>query len=402
MKSNIVRFISNDFLVGLANSIFNLAVMWFVLDQTGSAFYTATIGSLSHVAQILMGSYAGIKADQFNHPVKMMVYSLRVNSVILLVICISIGLFDINMIFLIFLLMCREIAIVFQFPNQNKLIPQLVRTQAEVKKVISYRSLTKNVSMMFGFAGAGFLFTLLPFPMLIIAILSLYIIGSLLISHIHIAHQNNQHIQSKKHQNSYLEFKKTLAMIMNDYYLKRVLMSAAVLNIISMVAPTFVVYFNQYLNSNAQDYGLFQFLIALGSMVAATIGIKLKKHIPSYTILLLFWTLMAITFIYMYFNTSTSIAVILGVIIGLCLTLPNILFSTYKIIMIEDAYRGRITGVIQSISTLFIPISYFFSAYIAESYGANVVYLIAGICQLIIVIWLLCDYKMKANFNALV
>ncbi|MBC8715806.1 hypothetical protein FXW04_11310 [Staphylococcus pseudintermedius] len=58
-------------------------MMWYVLNQTGSAYYTATIGSLSHIAQILVGSYAGIKADQMNQPVKMMVYSLRFNGIFL-------------------------------------------------------------------------------------------------------------------------------------------------------------------------------------------------------------------------------------------------------------------------------------------------------------------------------
>ncbi|EGQ2821692.1 hypothetical protein H7N56_002462, partial [Staphylococcus pseudintermedius] len=101
-------------------------MMWYVLNQTGSAYYTATIGSLSHIAQILVGSYAGIKADQMNQPVKMMVYSLRFNGIFLLIIGFVVLILDFNLYLLIVLLFLREVTMVFQLPNQNKLIPRLV------------------------------------------------------------------------------------------------------------------------------------------------------------------------------------------------------------------------------------------------------------------------------------
>lgn len=69
----------------------------------------------------------------------------------------------------------------------------------------------------------------------------------------------------------------------------------------------------------------------------------------------------------MFVNIYAYIAIFLGMIIGICLTLPTILFNTYKILIIDDKYRGRISGAIQSISTLFIPLSYYFSAYITEN-----------------------------------
>lgn len=88
--------------------------------------------------------------------------------------------------------------------------------------------------------------------------------------------------------------------------------------------------------------------------------------------------------------------------IGVCLTLPNILFNTYKLLIIEDEYRGRISGTIQSVSTLFIPMAYYFSAFITEYLGANFVYLIAGMIQLIIVMTLIFDQRVKNRFNQLV
>lgn len=200
MKSNIIKFISNDFLVGLGNSIFNLVIMWYTLERTGSAFYTASIGALSHIAKITMGSYAGIKADQFNQPVKMMVYSLRMNSIILLVICICIGILNINIYGLIFLLLLREIIMVFQLPNQNILIPRLCLVREDIKKVISYRSLTKNLSMMIGFSIAGFLYLVMSFPTLLIIILTLFIVSSLIINNIKVTQSVNfdkKHLKEK-------------------------------------------------------------------------------------------------------------------------------------------------------------------------------------------------------------
>ncbi|WP_438798779.1 MFS transporter [Staphylococcus pseudintermedius] len=402
MTSQIFKLISNDFVVGLGNSIFSLVMMWYVLNQTGSAYYTATIGSLSHIAQILVGSYAGIKADQMNQPVKMMVYSLRFNGIFLLIIGFVVLILDFNLYLLIVLLFLREVTMVFQLPNQNKLIPRLVQAQEDVKRILSYRSLTKNLSMMLGFAIAGFLFSAAPFFILILLIMVLFIIGSSAINTIKVTNKMHTFKSKRKKQKSLDEFKVVLNMILKDYYLKRVMITAMMLNIISMVAPTFVVYFNQYLHAQPKDYGMFQFFIALGSILAASIGLKLKHKMSSYNILVTFWSIMAITFIYMFVNIYAYIAIFLGMIIGICLTLPTILFNTYKILIIDDKYRGRISGAIQSISTLFIPLSYYFSAYITEKYGANFVYLVAGCIQLFIVLALLLDKKMKVRFNQVV
>lgn len=291
---------------------------------------------------------------------------------------------------------------VFQLPNQNILIPRLVQAQEEVKSVLSYRSLTKNVSMMLGFAIAGFLFSAIPFFMLILLIMMLFIIGSSAISSIKTTNEMHQPLHKLKTHKSLDEFKAVFKMILRDYYLKRVMITAMMLNIISMVAPTFVVYFNQYLNAQPKDYGMFQFFIALGSMLAASIGLKLKHKMSAYNILVTFWLLMAMTFIYMFMNHSSQIAIVLGLMIGVCLTLPNILFNTYKLLIIEDEYRGRISGTIQSVSTLFIPMAYYFSAFITEYLGANFVYLIAGMIQLIIVMTLIFDQRVKNRFNQLV
>ncbi|HGH0893173.1 TPA: MFS transporter, partial [Staphylococcus pseudintermedius] len=312
MTSQIFKLISNDFVVGLGNSIFSLVMMWYVLNQTGSAYYTATIGSLSHIAQILVGSYAGIKADQMNQPVKMMVYSLRFNGIFLLIIGFVVLILDFNLYLLIVLLFLREVTMVFQLPNQNKLIPRLVQAQEDVKRVLSYRSLTKNLSMMLGFAIAGFLFSAVPFFILILLIMVLFIIGSSAINTIKVTNKMHTFKSKRKKQKSLDEFKVVLNMILKDYYLKRVMITAMMLNIISMVAPTFVVYFNQYLHAQPKDYGMFQFFIALGSILAASIGLKLKHKMSSYNILVTFWSIMAITFIYMFVNIYAYIAIFLG------------------------------------------------------------------------------------------
>ncbi|UTH05732.1 MFS transporter [Macrococcoides caseolyticum] len=402
MKNNIIKFISNDFLVGFGNSIFNLAIMWYTLEKTGSAFYTATIGSLSHIAQISIGSYAGIKADQFNKPIKMITYSLRLNVLIILIISVLVELSKLNIYLLIFLLLIRELVMVFQFPNQNIIIPKLCKSKEHIKEVLSYRSLTKSVSMMIGFSIAGILFSIVSFKWLLIGILLIFIISSVIISSINISENKNIKKKYYNKKGDINDFLGTFKMIIRDYYLKRVLMSSIFLNIISMVAPTFIVYFNQYLKANPSEYGMFQFLIASGSILAATIGIKIKKLLNSYSILLSLWLIMSIVFIYMSVNNSIYYAIILGMIIGICLTLPNILFSTYKIIIIEDEYRGRISGMIQSISTIFIPLSYYFSAYISDNFGANIVFFIAGAIQLIILLPLSFDTKLKIDFNKMV
>src|SRR5262245_12775582 len=57
---------SGQTISSLGDPFFNLAVMWVVYTQSGSAFQTAFIQVISHLSKVLFGPFAGALADRWD------------------------------------------------------------------------------------------------------------------------------------------------------------------------------------------------------------------------------------------------------------------------------------------------------------------------------------------------
>lgn len=155
---------------------------------------------------------------------------------------------------------------------------------------------------------------------------------------------------------------------------------------VSMVGPIFVVYFQDYLTSSSQSYGVFQAMIASGSILSGLIIGMLVKKVKNSTIILVGWLLLSVLFLWMYVNISTWITFGIGFFLGIGLTLPAIALESVQILIIPDEYRGRVSTTMQAISVVLIPLSNLLGGIIADHFGANAVFLVAGIWQFIMVI----------------
>lgn len=119
----------------------------------------------------------------------------------------------------------------------------------------------------------------------------------------------------------------------------------------------------------------------LGSIISAIIiGLLIKKYNNS-TIVLFGWSLLSILLILMSFNKVIWFVFIFGLLLGIGLTLPNIILNSVQILIIPDEYRGRVSTLLQAISVVLIPLSNFLGGIIVDIFGANYVFLFCGLWQ---------------------
>ena len=86
----------------------------------------------------------------------------------------------------------------------------------------------------------------------------------------------------------------------------------------------------------------------------------------------------------------------IGLLLGIGLTLPNIILNSVQILIIPDEYRGRVSTLLQAISVVLIPLSNFLGGIIVDIFGANYVFLFCGLWQFLVV---LIVYKNRQIFN---
>ena len=405
---NISLFVINDFVSQIGNSIFSILIMWYVYETTTSAIATALIGSFTHISAFFIGPIAGVYADRSKNPKSVFSWILRFNSFILIIMVICIYILSNEMeIFAVFVLVAiRNISFDFLYPVQTRVIPLIVPKDS-VTKLLGYRSVSGNISSLLGNAVSGFVISLVGIIGGLILNSITFFLSSILISLLKLIQspQSNkvkdlnsedcQGFESKK-----MGLKKELLegskVLWNNDSLRKITIISCLLNVVSMVGPMIVVYFNSYLNASSTTYGVFNAMITLGSIISgAIIGLLVKKHNNS-TIVLFGWSLLSIIFFFMALNKVIWIIFVLGLLLGICLTLPNIILNSVQILIIPDEYRGRVSTLLQAVSVVLIPVSNFLGGIIADNLGANYVFLFCGLWQFLVV---LIVYKNRELFN---
>lgn len=398
MKNNIRIFVTNNFITTLGNSIFTIILMWHVYELTSSAVYTAIIGSLGHVIGFFLGPLAGVIADRSNKPLNLLIKTLYFNAiiVILLVLSITFASENFEIVSIIILVLIREIIFNFQYPSQTRVLPLIVSSDL-ITKLIGYRSVTSNIASIIGNSVAGFIISIIGVIGGLLLNSFTFFISSLLLSFISIINSNmitkeNTIIKPSLKD----EFLDGLKYLWNQKDIRIIAIIASLLNITSMVGPMFVVYFNDFINAGPEFYGVFNAIIAIGSIVAGISIHKINKSFKNSTIVIVGWSILSISLLLMFFSINITVIIIIAFLLGFSLTSPNIVFSSIQILAIPDHYRGRVTTTIRSLSVSLIPLSNILGGIIADLIGVNFVFLIAGMWQILIVI---ITIKHKNIFN---
>jgi MFS transporter, DHA3 family, macrolide efflux protein len=408
-SKNMFLFTTNDFVTGLGNSVFNILIMWYVYDVTGSAISTAIIGSYTHISSFLIGPLAGVYADRSNRPLSLFTWTLRINAILLLVMALCIFFFSGSIeIFAVYVLVAlREITFTMEYPIQTRIIPLIV-PENYVTKLIGYRSVTGNVSSLIGNSISGFVIASIGVVGGLMLNSITFFIGAMLISFLQLIPKEDN--EAKEHENAasyernrekvgnsiWYDVKQGLKTIWSNDSLRKITILSSLINIVSMVGPMFVVYFQDYLESSSQSYGIFQAMVTSGSILSGIVIGMIVKKVKNSTIIVTGWLMLAVLFLMMYFNTNIWITFAIGVFLGVGLTLPGITLESVRILIIPDQYRGRVSTTMQAISVVLIPLSNLLGGMIADYFGANAVFLVAGTWQFIMVIMV---YINRSIFN---
>jgi len=406
-NKNLLLFVTNDFVTALGNSIFTILIMWYVYDVTGLALATAIIGSFTHISRFFAGPVAGVFADRSKKPLSLLKWALRINGI--LVVCMIISIYTLSgngEIWAIFILVAlREITFSLENPAQTRIMPMLVPVDS-VSRLIGYRSVSSNIASLLGNSISGFLIAVIGITGGLIFNSVTFFIGAFIISFVHLlTPAERQDELSNNHEASVTKatkeeqkeqtsperhsFKKDLIegfkYLWKHEYIRKVTIIASLVNITSMIMPMFVVYFNEFLDSSPQAYGIFNAVLTMGSILSGLVIGKISQKFKNATIVGGGWLFLGIILLFMFVDFPIWVTYLFGLLLGIGVTLPSITLDTVQILIVPDEYRGRVHTIMQAIAVVLIPLSNLIGGLIADGLGANYVFLFAGIWQFIIV-----------------
>jgi MFS family permease len=345
----------------LGDSAHYIALMWFILEKTGSSAVMGTLSALAYIPSLVLGPFAGIVADRYSRKkIIFLTDLLRGIIVSLLALFFFTRGLTISDIFVLTILLGTSSA--FFNPCIPSSLPEMVDTE-NLPKANSLFSIAGRITDIIGpsiggiiykILSAGWLFTFNAISFFISAIFTLFI-------------KIPQRYKEGK-INVTLDIKEILLRVKEDENLKMLGITAAVLNF--FYVPYFIllpIYIKNYLHLDASIYGFVLGSGGVGSLVGLLLTSSIsfsgdkRYHLFRFSLMgqgifcgLLALPLNSLQLIFVFF------------IIQLLNIFVNIYLNTTLQLMVPSEERGRFFGILGLFTGGLMPISMSLSGIIAE------------------------------------
>lgn len=362
----------------LGDGIHEIALAWLVLELTGSALSMGAILAVSITPNLLFGLPAGVFVDRFNRK-HIMVLADMTRTVVVLVIPVAYILDALQLWMIFAVAFLSSTAEAFAGPARQSSIPNLVK-ETNLDPANSLMQITRAVSSLFGLSLGGAVVALLgPANSFFLDSVSFFL-SMIFISLIAYGSASREKIDSL-----YLDLKEKikvgLGYVLNDPFLKQLIIIAAALNLIiapvSVIIPFLV---KEVMGLTAGIYGTMMACLSLGMLIGSIIIGNVTLHrgkslgmgiLGAGASLILFPT-----FYLLGEGLLLPIVILVSLLsfalagIGLSTSFANVPIHTLLQKTTEDEKRGRVMSIVNMGTMAAMPVGYGISGYLLEQIGA--------------------------------
>lgn len=360
----------------LGDSAHHIALMWFILEKTGSSAVMGTLSALAYIPSLILGPLAGVVADRYSRKKIIVLFDFNRGIIvsILAFLFFTKGL-TIPEIFVLTVLL--SISSAFFNPCIPSSLPEMVDAD-NLPRANSLFSIAGRVTEVLGpsvggivykILSAGWLFTFNAISFFIAAIFSIFI-------------RIPQRYQEGK-MNVALDIKEVFLKIKEDKELMALGITAAILNF--FYVPFFVllpVYIKNYLQFDASVYGFVLGAGGIGSLIGLLIASTISPSGSGKYNLFRFSLIGQGAFCgLLALPLGRFQLMIVFFIIQLLNIFVNIYLTTTFQLMIPSQERGRFFGLLGLFTGGLMPIAMSSAGIIAEFVKIPIIY---GFCTFVI------------------
>jgi MFS family permease len=325
------------------DAIYQLALIWLVLDITGSSTITGLIAMSAYLPAMLFGLYAGVLSDRHNR-IAIIIFANLIQALTVIIIPILILNQYENIVVIGSLAFIRACFSTLFPPAFNAFIPTIVEKKHLVR-VNSILSSSAQLAYLIGPASAGILLGIISLPYLFIIDASSFIVAVLLFT---LIIKPPQPIRSTVKHSGLKELMLGIKYIMNNKPLGQLLLLTSINNVFIMglaIVGTPILVRNA-LNGTASQYAFVESGLAFGMLLGSVLIFKFGHLVNNGKILLIGMVLDGLT--YSLFYMAQSISFVLVFIVVHALGIPFITISRTTIIQkyVPNEYHGRLFSMV--------------------------------------------------------
>jgi len=324
------------------DAIYQLALIWLVLDVTNSSIITGIVAMSAYLPALIFGLYSGVFSDRFNR-LRLMIFANagQALTVFLIPLFLWCGYKNIWIICgLAFLRSCFNT--LFQ-PALNSIVPMLF-SKDHLVKINAILATSGQIAWMMGPVFAGVLLTLVSLPNLFLVDAGSFLlaIGFLFLI------KKPTHLKKPDYHSHWDELKRGLSYL---YQQKSIFWMIVItfINNLFIMGPAIVglpILVKIALSGTASDFAFTEGCMAAGALVGSFIVSKLNGLLKNGTIWAIGLFLDGITYSFLYWAQSVEMAMVIIFLHGI--GIPLIMVSRTSIIQIHtpNKFHGRLFSMV--------------------------------------------------------
>ena len=334
--------------------IYGLAISYWVLQTTGSTALMGTSAALSSLPRVLISPFAGALADRLDRK-NILALTNLLRGILMFVMAFLTFRNLLSVQFVMFSAFFISAAGVFASPCIVSIIPDLVEKE-DVVRANSIRSASFSVADLAGNGVGGFLVSILGVPLLVLlnAFSFIYYYGSLLFVKVPKRHLSLAYQQ----KNIWVDLKEGVIEFFQNIGLRNTLVAFMLANFFSAGIFSLALALFLQRGFNVQQYGILMSFLGLGAFIGMFAIAFLKVPIKYYyAIITGGFTFMGFCMVGLMFTHNFALSCLLMCLGMIGNSMANAILNSVFILGVVPEKRGKLSGVITTMSNSLTPVS---------------------------------------------
>lgn len=363
----------------LGDTFFNLAVMWVVYAQSGSALQTSLVQVIWHLDRILFGPIAGVVADRLDRR-RIMVATNALAALVagvLAAVTFARGAAPVALIYVA--VFCLNSLNTFLQPAQFSVLPEIVDRDL----LASASGLFTTVRGMADFVGsalAGFVVAAAGAAWGIVADAASFVVAALAFALAPLPPRATLPAPASRDRRPgwWRDLRDGWRAMTEQPVVRALVFLSVLINVASFLGPLYPALVSQRLHGGAAAYGTIEAVGVVGGMVGGALSGALERRIGAGPLLAVGWACSGLCTIAMATSPWLPLTAACQAGGAFGLTAGGVASGAIRQVLVPPEYRGRVGGIAGSLAVVAIPLSALAGGWLADKVGVTVMFAAGG------------------------
>lgn len=348
------------------SSMHSLAVMWYVLEVTGSTTKAGITMVFTILPNVILSPITGPLADRLDRK-KIIIVTDLINGLLVGIIAFLTFMNNLQLWMLYSISALMSATTAFFSPAIQASIPAMVKKDNLVK-ANSLTQMTRNATSIFGPALAGILITIIGIPGLFLLNSVSYLLSSLSESFISIPRVKRD---INKKTTILEDFKDGIKYTMKNTDLLHIIIVGGVI-INFLFAPFTIIVAvksKDVLSVDSSGYGVLLSALSVGALVMSFFIPKISERVGNFRLMFLGLTFEGLLLIPFAFANNIYTAFIALTLLGASFGVVNVAIGSVVPVIVPNHIMGRVSSVLGILCSISMPIGYYLGGILLEKYS---------------------------------